>query len=538
MAGDFDVFILGTGFSGVYMLYKLLEMDYNVIAVDAASELGGVWRHNTYPGARVDIEVPAYSLDIEDIWSEKDGEPGWQWSERFPSYQELQSYFNFVDRRLGGLSKHCVFNTWIDKATWDDVDRLWKIQSRDGRTWTAKFFVPCVGYAANPYIPDIPGLSSFGGTCMHTAEWPREDIELTGKRVGVVGTGASGVQLVQTVAPVVKELVVFHRTPAMAIPMQQRAYEQRYPSKDDLRSFLRSRKTLYDGGTGGMILRPAKEDSEEQREQEFDRLWAEGGFAFWTANYMDLFGDKESNAIIYEYWKRHVRRRIDDPAKQEILAPSTLPYWFGTRRVPLEHSYYDVFNLKHVELVDLHKDSISRVTDQGVEMQSGNMHDLDVLVFATGFDVGTGSFTQMDIRGTHGASLKEKWKHGVKTQLGMATNGFPNMMFPYGPQSPSNLCNGPVCAEEQGNWIIRCLEHLRAQKMNRIEALPKSEGEWSAHATGLLKGSLFEETSGYYFGDNIPGKPREALFYFGGLPTYLEKCNAVAEGGYEGFDIS
>jgi cyclohexanone monooxygenase len=321
--------------------------------------------------------------------------------------------------------------------------------------------------------------------------------------------------------------------------MQQRSLspgELTKISLADRQAFFEDRKARWDGSPSSIIMRSAKEDSPERREVEFERLWQEGGFSFWTSNYMDLFVDQESNNIIYDFWKRKVRSRLQDKKLQELLAPDTPPYAFGTKRVPLEQGYYETFGLSSVSLVDLREDSIREVKSNGLLLASGRLVELDVLVLATGFDISTGSFTQIDIRGEGGQTLTEKWDERPRSYLGLAVAGFPNMLFPYGPQSPSNTCNGPVCAEVQGDWIVRLLECARKSDKRKVEATEAAEDKYTDEVTGLLKGTLLEGTKSYYHRDNIrhSGK-REPIFWMGGLPAYIAKLSSCASSAYEGF---
>ena len=532
MDSKLDVLIVGTGFAGVWLIHHLRQSGFRVIAIEASSQLGGVWNLNTYPGARVDIEVPTYSLALPEVWK------AWKWTERFPGREELQTYFRFVDEKLR-ISQDCVFNSWVESARWVEEENRWIVRTKDGKDFQAKWFIPCVGYAAKPYVPDLKGLYSFTGHCSHTAQWPKAGIDLEGKRVAVIGTEASGVQVIQTIAPIVKELVVYQRTPAVAVPMQQRTLEDSdRKSEEEMQQMYGERTSKFDGGTGGPIPRSAIDDSPEQREIVYETLWKEGGFSFWSGNYQDLFASKEAADLAYLFWKRRTRARVEDVQLKESLAPDEPPFAFGTKRVPLEQTYYDVFNLQHVSLIDLQKDPILEIHGEGIQTASGKSHDFDVIILATGFDIATGSLTQIDIRGTQNQSLASQWRGGVKTYLGMSVHGFPNMLFPYGPQSPSNLCNGPLCAEVQGDWITQCLQHMRSEHLCRLEAERLAQEEWTKHATGLLGGSLFESTRSYYWGDNIPGKKRELLFYFGGVPTYKAKIDEIAKERFRGFKTS
>lgn len=337
---------------------------------------------------------------------------------------------------------------------------------------------------------------------------------------------------------------MFQRTPSTAIPMQQRALtrdEITKSSTEEKKSFLEQRPTFWDGSPASMINKSAQDDTPEQRDIEFTRLWNQGGFSFWTSNYIDLFTDKTSNSIIYAWWREQVHKRVQGAHNRSLLAPDEPPYAFGTKRVPLEQNYYEAFNLDHVQLVNLHDDAIKEATQNGLRMNSGNLHDFDILILATGFEIGTGGLTQIDIRGREGVQLADKWSERTSTYLGMAVNGFPNMFLAYGPQSPANVCNGPVCAEVQGNWIAAALENLRATGRSVIEAMPLAEEEYVDLVTGLLKGSLFEETKSYYHADNIPrkeGRKREPVFWMGGVPAYVERIQQVSKDGFKGFTIS
>ncbi|KAF2837035.1 hypothetical protein M501DRAFT_996182 [Patellaria atrata CBS 101060] len=321
--------------------------------------------------------------------------------------------------------------------------------------------------------------------------------------------------------------------------MQQREFDPEFDGRtvEEKKEFFRNRFTQWDGNHGAPIMRPAKEDSPEERKKEFDRLYGEGGFSYWGSNYFDGMFDRESNDLIYEYWRDSVRKRIKDEAKAGILAPKTSPYPFGTKRVPLEQTYFEAYNYDHVDIIDIQKDPIQSITASGIQTKSGASCDLDVLIFATGFDAATGSLTQIDIRGKEGKSLREEWRTGAKTFLGMAMEGFPNLFALYGPQSPSGTCNGPVCAQLQGDWLVNLFEHMKTRGKKYVEAQHDATEEWSAHATSTLKGTLLEETNSYFFGDNIPGKPRQLVYYFGGVPAYKGKLDEVEKEKYKEFDL-
>jgi cyclohexanone monooxygenase len=528
---DLDVVVVGAGFAGLYQLHRLRQLGFSVRVLEAGAELGGVWYWNAYPGARVDSHVPMYEFTVEDLWRD------WTWTERFPGREELRAYFRYVDSRLD-LSRDVRFGVRVAAARYDDAPRRWTMTADDGRRWRSRFLVLCTGFASRPYKPQIPGLESFQGQWLHTAEWPQGGIDLAGKRIGVVGVGASGVQVVQAAAPVAAHLTVFQRTPMMALPMQQRrlSAEEQARAKAQYPEFYRRRALNWGGYEWPKEERLALESTPEQRRAVFEELWAKGGFAFWAANFADVGLDLRANRLAYDFWREKTRARIKDPAVAEILAPSEPPHPIGVKRPSLEQNYYEVFNQPNVTLADLKATPIEAVTPMGVRTSAGE-HPLDLLVLATGFDAVTGGITQIDIRGTGAASLAERWAGGVRTHLGVASAGFPNLLMVYGPQSPSGFCNGPTCAELQGEWIVRLLAHLRERGLSRIEATPEAEADWNDQIEARIKTTLFPLADSWYMGANIPGKPRQILNYPGGAPLYLHKCAQCAAAGYAGFAL-
>ncbi len=527
-----DALIIGAGFNGAYQLYRLREAGFKVKVVEAGSELGGIWYWNCYPGARVDSHVPNYEFSMETLWRE------WTWTERFPAWDELRRYFRFVDRKLD-LSRDIRFDTRVTAATFDEAADQWIVSCDDGTRTRARFLIPCLGFAAKAYVPDLPGLDSFQGQCHHTAHWPQSGLDLRGKRVGVIGTGASGVQVIQEAAKVASELVVFQRTPMLALPMQQRRLdaETQAAMKAEYPEMLR-RRASNSSSYHDIVAdeRSALEVSEAERLAIFEAAWRKGGFHFWAGTFSDILTNEAANRLAYDFWRDKVRARIDDPATAETLAPGTPPHPFGTKRPSLEQGYYEVFNQPNVGLVDLRRTPIESITPSGVRT-SRSRHDLDVLVLATGFDTSTGGMTQIDIRGRGGATIGAAWADGVRTHLGFAVPGFPNLLMLYGPQSPTAFCNGPTCAELQGDWVLDCLTHMRAQGLQRIEATPAAADAWTAHLNELAAATLLPKADSWYMGANIPGKPRQ-LLYYPNVQNYLAACRASAEQGYAGFQLS
>jgi cation diffusion facilitator CzcD-associated flavoprotein CzcO len=529
---DLDVIVVGAGFAGLYLLDRLRSMGMPVRVFEAGGGLGGVWYWNCYPGARVDSPGPIYQYSRDDVWRK------WQFSELYPSRQELRDYFRYVDEKLD-LSRDIRFNRRVNEAQFDPAHNHWIVRSSDGSVASARYLVLCTGLSAKPYIPDLPGLNDFAGERHHTALWPQQGLDMHGKRVGVIGTGASGVQVAQEAAGTAAHLTVFQRTPNMALPMRQkklddntiRRMKEKYPEMFDKRT-----KT-FAGFDYDVLAKSALEVSDDERQATFERLWEIGGFAPWIGSFSDILLNEEANRAAYKFWRNKTRARINDPAVAEILAPTEPIHPFGVKRPSLEQHFYEIFNQHNVSLVDLRTTPIERITRSGIRTAAGD-HKLDVLVLATGFDAVTGGLTSIDIRGTQGETLKEKWAKGVRAHLGMAVAGFPNLLFVYGPQSPNAFCNGPTCAELQGDWIARLLDHLRQRNYMRVEATVSAEEAWRAQVLELADATLFPRADSWYLGANIPGKPREILAFAGGLPAYMAKCRESAERGYEGFALS
>jgi cyclohexanone monooxygenase len=527
-----DVLIIGAGFNGVYQLHRLREKGFSVKIFEAGECLGGIWYWNCYPGARVDSHVPNYEFSIKEVWED------WNWTERFPGWEELRQYFAHVDKKLD-LSRDIQFNTWVSGAEFDEQNNQWIVHTADGNETRTRFLIACMGFAAKPYIPDFEGLESFAGPCYHTAQWPQEGLDMSGKRVGIIGTGASGVQVAQEAAAVASHLTVFQRTPQMALPMQQRKLDVK--TQQDLKPSYpaRFRQRAVSSSTMFDIVadeRSAKEVSEEVREAIFEAAWQKGGFQFWFGTFGDIVLDEESNLLAYEFWRDKTRARLNDPRLQEKLAPMKPLHPFGTKRPSLEQNFYDLFNQPNVDLVDLRESPILKITPTGLETSAG-AHEFDILVLATGFDASTGSFTQIDLVGSGGKRLDDVWSDGVKTYLGYSIPHMPNLLMLYGPQSPTAFCNGPTCAEVQGDWVVECLLHLRDRNLSRIETTDEAAASWAAHIAEVGEGTLFPRADSWYMGANIPGKRRQLLYH--PFPQdYLEQCQASATAGYEGFDLS
>ncbi|OTB06593.1 hypothetical protein M426DRAFT_318657 [Hypoxylon sp. CI-4A] len=530
---ELDALIIGGGFSGVYQLKRLRDEGYNTKLVEAGGGYGGVWYWNRYPGARVDSHAPHYQFSDPELWQ------NWHWKQRFPDSKELRDYFEFVGDKWD-LRKDTYFNTYVASAIWDETQYKWIISTTDGRIFRASYFLPHTGIAASRSTPKWKGISSFKGFIVHSSYWPQEEPDLKGKKIAVVGTGSTGVQLSHALSSVAGELTVFQRTPALPIYMRQIDYaddEQPLPEAELLDSF-KDRTTGYWGfDFGDLYEKKTFDDSEEQRRAKYEELWSEGDFSYWLKNYHDMLFDEKANYEVYKFWREKVHARINDPRVKELLAPAKQPYPFGCKRVPLERGYFEMFNQPNVHLVDVNETPIVEVTEKGIRTAEKEL-EFDVIILATGFDAVTGGLTTIDIRGIGGQTVKEKFnQHGPTTYCGISVAGFPNMFFSYGPQSPSAFANGPTCAELQCDWIVDAMNRVRKVGLQSIVADESSEKQWMDTVDTIANSTLLPKAKSWYMGDNIPGKPRKSQMYLGGLPSYLAKLNGVQSNGYQGFNF-
>ncbi len=472
--------------------------------------------------------MPNYEYSLEVCWRD------WIWSERFPGRDELVRYFEHVDQALD-LDRDIDLETRIEACRFGG-DGRWTITADTGRRYECSILLMCTGFGSKPYTPELPGLASFAGTCHHTAMWPEDGVGFAGRRVGIIGTGASGVQVVQEAALQAERLVVFQRTPVTALPMQQRQLDsvaQAAAKADYPEMFVR--RNAPPGNFCDIVRLDAGvfDVSEEEREEVLETAWQKGGFNYWIGTFSDVLLDEAANRAAYDFWRDKTRARIDDPAVADLLAPIEPPYPFGTKRPSLEQDYYDYFNRTNVELVDLRSTPIETIEPSGVRTSEAAF-ELDVLVLATGFDANTGGLTAIDIRGSDNNALAGAWSDGVDTHLGIAVPGFPNMLMLYGPQSATAFCNGPTCAEFQGDWVTRLLKRMRARDHSLVETTAEMGDAWTAHLAELADSTLFGRTESWYMGANIPGKHRQLLNY-PNSDAYRERLASCEANGYEGF---
>jgi cation diffusion facilitator CzcD-associated flavoprotein CzcO len=528
---DYDAVVVGAGFSGLYLLHRMRdEMGLSVRVIEKAADVGGTWYWNRYPGARCDSEshIYCYSFD-EEILEE------WTWSQRYPEQPEVLEYLRFVADHLD-LRRDIDFETEVTSATFDEDAGSWQISTDDGSRVTAQFFVTAVGCLSEPYIPDFEGIDSFDGEWYHTGRWPHDPVEFDGKHVGVIGTGATGIQVIPEVATEADRLTVFQRTPNYAVPARNRPLDE-----DDWAEIQRNYEEILTeahGSSGGMPFASVRETAADLSMEEMEELleprWEEGGFRFRGA-FEDLVTNPETNEMVSEYLRNKIRETVDDPELAEKLVPTD--HYYGTKRPPLHTDYYETFNRDDVSLVDVRAAPIERITPDGVRTTESH-YDLDVIIYATGFDAMTGTLLQMDVRGREGSTLEEKWADGPRTYLGLAVHGFPNMFTITGPQSPSVLSNMPVSIEHHVEWVTDAIEHFLDHGVRVVEPTVEAEDAWTEHNRLVAEGTLYTTADSWYMNENIPDKPTVFTPYVGGVDVYHDTVLEVAEKGYEGFELA
>ncbi|KAF9070157.1 cyclohexanone monooxygenase [Rhodocollybia butyracea] len=529
---DYDVLIVGAGFAGVHQLLNLRKLGLTAKILEAGSALGGTWAWNHYPGARVDSDLPIYQFSDPELWSD------WNFTEKFPGWKEIQAYFEYVDKKLN-LTRDVLFNSRVVSALWDDTSDKWAVTTEARRVFRGKFLVLCTGIGSKYHIPKFKGLETFKGEVHHTSRWPAE-CDLAGKRVGVIGTGATGVQVIQEIAPIVDHLTVFQRTPNLAIPMRQQqvSVQEQDKLKKDLYAVLFNRRNqTFSGFTYDLDPKRTFDATPEERMLFYEDKWEKGGFPFWLGNYGDYLSNQQANDEVYAFWRKKVLERISDPVLQEKLAPSKPPHPFGVKRPSLEQNYFEVYSRPNVKLVDVSEYAIQEITPQGLKTNDGTEHPLDVLVLATGFDMVTGGITSIDIRGQDGISIKEKWTDGIQSYLGLASATYPNMFWIYGPQSPSSFSNGPSTVELTSEWIIDCIKYMKEHNISTIVPTKDAQHAYSEHVDQLASTGLWFKAKSWYTGSNIEGKKQQMLQFPGGVPMYNRMCVDAAAKGYQGFDL-
>ena len=528
---EVDAVVIGAGFAGLCMVHRLKEMGLSHRAFEQGGGVGGTWYWNRYPGASSDSQSWVYSYTFSEALEQE-----WNWSCRYPEQPEILRYLEHVADRFD-LRPSFDFNTRVTAATYDESSGFWTVETDGGERVRTKFLITAVGCLSAAQVPNIPGLDQFQGDWYHTGKWPHEGVDFSGKRVGVVGTGSSGMQSIPVIAKQAKHLTVFQRTPNFSVPARNAPIEP-----EEMRRLKRDIKQIRETCRWATIGQPydfkqtaALEVDPEERRQQYEADWQKGGFEWMFGSYRDLLFDEKANETAAEFVREKIRGVVQDPEIARKLIPRGYP--IATKRLPLDTNYFETFNRENVELVDLRESPIEEIVPSGIRTRD-KTYPLDAIVFATGFDALTGPLTRLGIRGKGGQGLGEKWSAGPRTYLGVSTMGFPNLFMITGPGSPSVLGNMPTSIEQHVEWISDCIHHLRDKGASTIEPTKDAEDAWGVHVKELADATLFPQTDSWYMGANVPGKPRVFMPYIGGFGTYRKLCSEIAAKGYEGFAIS
>lgn len=489
-------------------------------------------RWNCYPGARVDSPVPIYQLNIPEVYN------SWNFTTNYPDWVELQAYFDHVDK-VCDLSKDTAFETCVNHAEFNEETAKWTVKTSDGRTATTRFLVIAAGFASKRYIPSYASMDKFKGIMHHSSFWPPEDVDVKGKRVAVVGTGASGVQIAQEWGPNVEKLSLFQRTPNLTLPMGKKpmSAEEQDALKAYFPEMMGLRESTFSGFTYDFDESNTFDKTPEQREEFFESLWARKGFSLWLGGYKDYLFDMDANREAYNFWQKKQSARISDPKKRDMLCPKEPPHAFGIKRPCLEQNYYEVLDADNAEVVDISDNGtpIVEFTETGIKTADGRHHEFDVIALATGFDISTGGMTNMGLKNINGTYLADEWKASANTYLGTTISGYPNMFHLYGPHGPTLLSNGPSSVEVQGRWIRDAINLIQMHKLKYINATPEATKKWKQRINDLSNATLMPTTKSTYMGGSVPGKAFEQVNYAGGVNQYKSEIrDALTK--WEGFE--
>jgi cyclohexanone monooxygenase len=533
-AVDFDAVIVGAGFAGMYMLHRLRRAGFSARVIEAGKGVGGTWYWNRYPGARCDVESVQYSYQFS-----RELEQQWEWTERYATQPEILRYANHVADRFD-LRRDIAFETRVTRAAFDEKANVWRVETepvgkKGGDRLSARFVITAMGCLSSPNTPKIAGLGDFKGPTYHTGNWPHEGVDFTGKTVGVIGTGSSAIQSIPIMAQQARHLTVFQRTANYTIPAHNRPLDLDYVAevKATYPEMRKRAKSLPAGIDLKVNMASAVETPDEERRRLYQERWDYGGLGFMAA-FSDLLLNDQSNKTAADFVREKIHEIVKDPRTAELLSPRNI---IGCKRLCVDTGYWQTFNRPNVTLVDVSNPPIERITPDGLVV-NGKNYTFDCLVLATGFDAMTGALLMVDIRGRGGVPLREKWREGPKTYLGLTIARFPNLFTITGPGSPSVLTNMLPSIEQHVDWIADCLEAMRARDVTVIEPIGEAEEAWVGHVGETAGVTLRSSCSSWYVGANIPGKPRVFMPYIGGLPAYIERCEAVVKGGYDGFLLS
>lgn len=528
-SGVLDAVVVGAGFSGMFAIYKLRELGFSVRAFERGSGVGGTWYWNRYPGARCDAPSLQYSYQFSEALQQE-----WHWTEKYAAQPEILDYCNHVAERFA-LRDHITFNTTVSSIHYDENAALWQLSTAQGEQFKARFCVMATGCLSTTNLPNIPGIEDFRGESYHTGQWPKAGVDLSGKRVGIIGTGSTGIQVITTIAEQVDQLFVFQRTPQFSTPARNEPTDPDYEAaiKSDYPNFRARnyRKPL----AIDIDLDPKGpktfELNGEQRRQVFEQKWQEGGMSLALA-FRDLTLNREANEAVSAFIREKIDEIVEDKDVAALLKP---PHIYGCKRPCIDTGYFEVYNRDNVHLIDASQHGIDKITADGVVV-NGEEHQVDCLIFATGFDAIIGTLNRIDIRGLNHRELKDKWEEGPRNYLGLVSNGFPNMFFVSGPGSPSVLTNMVATSEKQINWIGDCMAYMRDNNIDVIDASKDAEQQWLLEVQRAAERTLWGACNNWYYGANIPGKPRVFMPYVD-WPTYMAKVENVIENGYQGFEM-
>jgi cation diffusion facilitator CzcD-associated flavoprotein CzcO len=537
---EFDAVIIGAGITGMYQTYLLARAGLNILGIEAGEDVGGTWYWNRYPGCRLDTESYTYGY-----FALKGIIPEWNWSENFAGQPEMLRYANYAADKMD-VRRHYRFNTTVEAANYVDSDDLWKVTLNGGEVLTCRFLISATGPLSATRLPDIKGIETFKGESFHSSRWPTDaeghptGYDFTGKKVGVIGTGATGVQIIPIAAETAKELYVFQRTPNWCTPLgntplskeDMDLIRKRYPTTLE---YVKSTDTAFPYHRD---KRKGTDVSAEERERFFEGLYNQPGYGIWLSGFRDLLLSKQSNQFLADFVARKIRERVKDPAVAEKLIPRDHP--FGSKRVPMETGYYETYNRENVHLVDIRETPIEEITPEGIKT-TGNFYDLDVIIFATGFDAVTGALDRIDIHGRNGLSLKSAWADGPVTFLGLQTRGFPNFYTLVGPHNGSTFCNVGVCGGLQAEWVARMICYMKDRGFTFAEPTEQAQDSWTEEVYRDFARTLLAEANAWWV--KVIEKPdgtieRRSLVHVGGGPEYRKRCEQVAYHDYEGFEVA
>ncbi len=522
-----DVVVVGAGFSGLYLLHRFQTAGFSVRCFERGDDVGGTWYWNRYPGARCDVESMQYSYGFDD-----DLQQEWNWPEKFSAQPDILTYAGHTADRFG-LRQLIDFETEVRAAHYDEAGKCWQVETDKGETVTAKHFIMAGGCISTAQIPDFEGLADYKGKTYHTGAWPHDKVDFTGQRVAVIGTGSSGIQAIPVIAEEAAHLTVFQRQANFSIPSRNHPMTEEYASswKDGYGAKRREMRYMPNGVLRELNDKSALEVSEEERLATYEERWKIGGSGFLGA-FNDILTSQDANDTMAEFVRNKIRSIVKDPVTAEALCPKTHP--IGTKRLCVDSGYYETYNRDNVELVDISKEPIERLTEKGLTV-GGRDFEFDAVVFATGFDAMTGTLFNVDIRGRDGLALKEKWYAGPRTYLGLMSEGFPNFFMITGPGSPSVKSNMITSIEQHVDLVADTLIHMREQGLELMEPELEAENEWIDHVQVVAHKTLFPRANSWYMGTNIPGKPRLFMPYIAGVGTYRKICEEVVANGYRGF---